>query len=245
MSARAAHRTASRVLLLLLMLGLSPVVRAAEGAAAVPATPAEASAATTPAPADPADLGRGLRYFRPADADFTAALAAAALVLDLRETTDLAQAETRLQALLAHCDVAHPLLVLLDAGTPESLRAALPAHAPGLLTLAPADAGLPADILVASDATQEQAAVAALAAGETPLALAEEKVSKQRYDEAALVHDHANGVSERPPRNDTAPDGRSAEPADTPQVPPHDRLLQRALFIHRGLLALGRIPDHT
>jgi hypothetical protein len=241
MPVRAARHVALRVLPLCLGSGLATLVWAADAPPA--ATPEKAVEAKATAPADPADLGRGLRYLRlgaPADVSaFAAALAAPALVLDLRSGVD-ADAGTlaRLRELFAQRNAARPVLVLLGADTSEPLRTTIPHSAPGVLTLAPKESAFAADVPVAVAPAQDHAAVEALAAGRPPRELIEEKIDKQRYDEARLAHDHANGVRER----DSAPDAKPAEPAAAPL---QDLLLQRAVFIHRALLALDRIPEHT
>ncbi|MFT3828206.1 MAG: hypothetical protein QM691_00720 [Opitutaceae bacterium] len=240
MPPRAARHVALRLLPLLLAAAL---VEPAHAADTPPVAPAETKAA---APADPADLGRGLRYFRPGanndDASFAAANAASALVLDLRASATNDRSAERLRELLGRRDAARPLLLLLGNATPEELRAMVPRHAAGVLTLATKASAIPADVIVEIDAAQERAALDALAAGRPPRELIEAKIEKQRFDEARLAQNHANGVREREPVPVARPDTKPAKPSPAPL---QDLLLQRAVAIHRALLALDRIPEHT
>ncbi len=249
MSARALRTVAPRALALFLAVGLV--------AAAWAADPAPAAKAAAPAPCtgqvatvDPNDLGRGLHYLRlgsapTAEPISAAALAAPALVLDLR----LAAADTANEALVrrahAGCTAQRPLFVLLGAETPASLWAALP-DTPGLLTLAPQEAGVPAKLLIATPAASDRAAAVALATGKLPQELIDAKIEKPRFDEAQLTRDHANGRRESTePAPLASPKAESGEQAKDTPAPLQDTLLQRAVFIHRALLALGRIPEHS
>ena len=235
---------------------LSPVLAAGLVTTAWAADPAPAVEAATPAPSteqaaavDPHDLGRGLRYLRlgatPVDEPTSAAaLAAPALVLDLRLAAGDATNEALVRRAHAGCTAQRPLFVLLGAETPVSLRAALP-DTPGLLTLAPQEAGVPAKLVIATPAASDRAAAEALSTGRPPRELIEAKIEKPRFDEAQLTRDHANGRRESTePSPIPASTSESTEPAKDTPAPLQDTLLQRAVFIHRALLALGRVPDH-
>ncbi len=243
--ARAARPVVFHALPLLLAAGLVSVVWAAEPAPA-PASAEKAPSADKAVVADPLDLGRGLRFLRlaPAAADddaLTAALAAPALVLDLRLATDDAGNFARLREIAAGRDATRPLFVLLSPATPAALRAALPST-PGVLTLAAKDAGVPSSVAIAVDPARDRAAAEALAAGRPPRELFEEKIEKKRFDEEQLAKIHANGRRDAEAAAQPKPE---AAPAKPPEPPLQDVLLQRAVFIHRALLALGRIPDHS
>ena len=248
MPVRALRIVAPRALSLLLAAGLGAAAWAADAAPRAADT-APAPSAETPAVADPADLGRGLRYLRlgPApldDPSFAAALAAPALVLDLRLAAGDDANEALVRRAHAGCTAQRPLFVLLGADTPASLRAALP-DTPGLLTLASQESGVPAKLVIATPAASDRAAAEALAAGRSPHELIEAKIEKPRFDEAQLTRDHANGRRESTePTPLPAAKSESAEPAKEAPAPLQDTLLQRAVFIHRALLALGRVPDH-
>ena len=238
-------------LTLLLTAGLAPAARADGTAAQPPAAPASTPAPQdkAEAPADPNDLGRGLRYFRAtalaADlATLEPALAAGPLVLDLRASQGDASAIARLQELLQRRTAAadRPLFVLLAADTPAAVRAAVPA-APPIVTLGCAGPGYAPAVAVSTDSARDRAAVAALAAGRPVRELIEEKIDKTRYDEALLVRNHANG--RRPTEGAPPPAAPKDKPAaaDAPEPPLQDLVLQRAVFLHRALLALGRLPQ--
>lgn len=252
----------SIVFALLLAAGLLPATNADAGAPPPPAA-AEAVAATDPTdradppdqadPIDPNDLGRGLRYVRFSDLALAepvaAALAAPALILDLRLATAEPAAEARLRELLPQRDVARPLFLLLGADTPAALRSAIPASAPGVLTLASVHAGIAVSLTVSTDLARDHAVMAALAAGRPVCELIEEKLDKPRFDEARLARNHANGRRGNDNEDVVAPP--TPEPKDISALAPtagsapplQDLVLQRAVFLHRALLALGRLPQ--
>lgn len=252
----APRRVTCRALPLLLAVGCMFPARATDPAPETPAAPKQsASRATVAQPADANDLGRGLRYLHlgniPAEAGAAAAaIEAPALVLDLRLASETADNASLLRALLASRSASRPLFVLLGSATPAALSGRLSA-APGVLTLAPASAGFPAGLTLVVDPAQDRAAAEALLAGRPARELVEEKIVKTRYDEAHLASNHANGrrdtaeptTSASPLNTDAAPSAEGADETDAPPV--RDLLLQRAVFLHRALLALGRIPDHT
>lgn len=246
---RVLRSAAPRAGSLLLAAGLAAAAWAAEPplpAATAPVAPATEKTA----PADPGDLGRGLRYCRLGapegdEPSFAAALAAPALVLDLRLAADDPATADRVRRAVAGCSAARPLFVLVGADTPAPLRALL-TPAPGLLTVAAQDSGGEAMLRIATAPATDRAAAEALAAGRPPRELIEEKIEKTRFDEARLAQVHANGLRES---DSAAPgpattNGAEAKPAAAPP-PLRDLLLQRAVFLHRALLALGRIPEHT
>lgn len=238
-------------LALLLPAGLAPAAPADGASAQPPAPPAATLSPTekTEVPADPADLGRGLRYFRAtalaADlASLESALAAGPLVLDLRAASGEADAIARLQELLQRRPAAdnRPLFVLLAADTPAAVRAAVPATPP-VVTLGCSVPGFAPAVAVSTDPARDRAAIAALAAGRPVRELIEEKIDKLRYDEAHLARNHANGrrKDEGEPTAATAKDKPTPDAA--PEAPLKDLVLQRAVFLHRALLALGRLPQ--
>ena len=239
--------------LLFSSLVLAVAARAENSAARPPASVAPKEAVPAPAkdtaPADPADLGRGLRYLQLAagtsDSAFAASLAAPALVLDLRLAPAVPAVEARLRELLARATAARPLFVLVGTGTALNLRDAIPANTPGVLVLTAKGSGIATAMTIAVDTVTDRAAAEALAAGRPPRELFEEQLDKPRYDEERLAKDHANGQHEShvsEPRGKKDSSDKPSEPA-APAL--HDLILQRAVFIHRGLLALGRIPEHT
>jgi hypothetical protein len=250
--------------LLIVTLVLAVAARADDSAARPPASVAPKESVPTSAkgaaPTDPADLGRGLHYLQLAastsDTAFAAALAAPALVLDLRLAPADPAAESRLRELLSRSDATRPLFILLGPDTPAALRPAV-RSGPGVLTLAGKNAGGATSVVIDVDPARDRAAAEALATGRPPRELIEEKIEKTRYDEEHLAHNRAIGHRDGDTDDSPAPakpaangvaapsTGAEAQPAKPASPPLQDVLLQRALFIHRGLLALGRIPDHT
>ncbi len=197
--------------------------------------------ATVPAaPAATADLGEGLLYVR---VDDTALLPEAPpadpLVLDLRRTRggDLA----RLAALLRTDGPVR--FVLLGKETAGEVRALLASRGPSVITVAAGGSGSVADIML--DATSPEEDLRAYEAHEngTDLALLiQPPVRKNRRDEASILRERTNGNGNGPGRaaasEDPPPEAAAGEPETTPLV---DAVLQRAVHLHRGLKALGRL----
>lgn len=194
------------------------------------------------APTGPQPLDPGLTYLRVAALGETIAevsrLAGTtdALVLDLRYADATDTDATALGALLAgRRSASARWFVLVSPATPPALAAALQSAPPGVLTLGVAGSTPPPAVVVAQpadvdrrayDAWSEQLPLAALIAG---------KVEKERYDEASLVREFARGVSD--PAPPPAPDPTNA-PAATKAPVLTDRVLQRAVHLHRALQAL-------
>ncbi len=189
----------------------------------------------------PADLGQGLAYLRVHSlaADYQSIDAAVrdsrALVLDLRYIDAPPGSLKTLQDSLARRPAAATLFVLLSPATPDGLAATLPANAftLGIPQLNPAP-----KITVQQTPAADRQAYDALETG-TPLsALITGKIEKERYDESSLVQDFRNGNSNPapPPLPNPTTGNAAAPPGKVP--PPTDRVLQRALHLHRALLAL-------
>ena len=202
------------------------------------------------------ELGDGLDYVRVRNLDTETPVAArAAMIVDLRGSSGTSpQAAKRLAVLL---DVASPgaiRLVLVDGATAANLVSLLKSTPSRLLTLGAAASGLAVDIAVATTVESDLKAREAIDAG-TPLPdLLEPKREKRRYDEAAMVRDHANGlpVPESPPETDLPNTGGDAEtggkavsgssaPKEAKAKPLVDQVLQRAIHIHQALRALKRL----
>ncbi len=187
------------------------------------------------------DLGQGLSYLRiHSIADSEAVLrqavpGAGALVLDLRYATASDESAAALQAALAGHSPGTPLFILVSPATPAALAPAI--GAPALTLGAPGSVPTP-KVVVQTDDAADRRAYDALDA-DTPLErLITGKIEKERFDEATLVQEFKNGHPEAapPPLPDpTAP--KTAEASAKP-VPPVDRVLQRAVHLHRALLAL-------
>ncbi len=236
----------------LLLLALAPAVRAEDF------TPTAANAtAAAPGPALPPtapiarDLGEGLSFYRahalPADLPKTPAKPSP-LVLDLRFATAAPDAATAFEAWLKfRAAPASPVLVLINAATAAPLRAVLAAEKsyPGLVTLGPSSSEIAPDIAVDATADEDKSAYDALEHGAVLDSLLKENADKLRNDEAALIRERAN-----PPEDPTSPAADSddtpsdlAEKSPAPPSPPPiiDATLQRAVHLHRALLALKRL----
>lgn len=153
------------------------------------------------------------------------------LVLDLRYVPGDAAAATALQTWLrAHATQRTPIFVLANAATSAALRDALtarrlPAHT---LVIGTPASGFTPDIAVAANTDDERRAYDALDGGTEVALLLTENADKTRNDEAALT---------RPPRFSGATEGatKAASPA------PLDLALQRAVHLHRALVALKKL----
>jgi hypothetical protein len=192
------------------------------------------------------DLGQGLLYYRahhlPEDLPAAGRGARTACVLDLRFADGDPAAPAALAAWIGfNATPRTPVLVLANAATaPGLLRPLTRLDDGGLIVVGPADPGFHPDIAVHTPAAGDRAAYEALEHG-TPLAtLLSDHPDKPRMDEAELAREHLpdSALAE----TGTGAD-RKAEAASAPAPGPGpDRVLQRAVQIHRGLIALKQIP---
>ena len=159
-----------------------------------------------------------------------------ALVLDLRHATATEDAAHQLRSALTRQPAGRTFFILVGPATPPIVTDALPG---GAMTLGIFEANPAPRVPVRQPADADRRAYDALEAG-TPLAtLISGRMEKERYDEAMLVQEFQNGnPSPEPP---PPPDPTAAKPA-APEVPPTDRVLQRAVHLHRALLALRPRP---
>jgi hypothetical protein len=200
----------------------------------------------------PVDLGDHLIYVRlHGRPDDVAALAAAwkkpALIVDLRYPA--AEAAQFLSADLPFRPRPAPLFVLVGPGTPAHALAALRERAPALITLGLPAPGLAPDIELTVKPEDDRHAYEAFDSGTPVGTLLREHLSKQRFDEAALMHERAQGPDRTgAPAAEPAPAAPKASPAeahpaaDAPPAEPKDVVLQRAVQLYRALLALGKLP---
>lgn len=204
--------------------------------AAEPAPPAAAAAAH--------DLGEGLRYHRvhqlPADLPTNESTRRQPCVLDLRYVTGDATAAAALQAWLKfHATARAPVLVLCNSATSAALVAPLTGtpHGASLVVIGETAPGFTPDIVIRAPAAAERAAYDALERGAPIGSLLRENAEKPRNDEASLTRDHPgdSGEPDRPAGADPA----TATPKAPP--PPIDTALQRAVQLHRALLALRKL----
>ncbi len=194
------------------------------------------------APPEPIDLGANLAYLHiksVADAApllSTARSAQRPLVLDLRYATSEAAALSVFQTALARHPA--PLFILFSTATPQEIIAVVKQSAGAIITLSVAGADAPAQIQVKADPAADRLAYEALGQGTLPAILVTGKIEKERFDEATLVQEFKNGNpdAEPPPLPDpTQPKSNQAAPVKAPLI---DRVLQRAIQLHRALLAL-------
>jgi hypothetical protein len=194
------------------------------------------------AQSSPQDLGQGLNYFRVhALADDAKALEAAvagnaALVIDVRFASARPEDVALFEHALAQHHGAELLCVLVSPATPAAFAAALADGTGRFTTLGVSGAAPSPKVVVEQAAETDRRAYDALDAGTPLAALLSGKIEKDRYDEAALMNDFSNGnTSGEPP---PAPDPKTIK--DAPEKPPVliDRVLQRAVHLHRALAAI-------
>jgi hypothetical protein len=192
------------------------------------------------------DLGQGLLYYRahhlPGDLPVAGRGARAACILDLRFADGDAAAPAALAAWIGfNATPRTPVFVLANPRTSAALlRPLARLDDGGLIVVGPAEAAFHPDIAVTTSPSADRQAYEALDNGTPLAALLSDNPDKPRMDEAELARERlpdsalAEGVPDR-----------KAEPAgavSTAPVPMPDRVLQRAVQIHRGLLALKQIP---
>jgi hypothetical protein len=183
------------------------------------------------------DLGQGLTYYRvhvlPADLPTPPSGRPGACVIDLRYSkSDEASAATLRAWIKFNVSVHTPVFVLENGETEPSLLAALPGNGqPGLVILAPFSAKIAPDIAVHVTAQDDKGAYDALEKGTDMKALLTDYPDKVRIDEAYLEKEHIADADSPDPAEDKTPVPR----------PVTDPMLQRAVQLHRGLIALKRI----
>jgi hypothetical protein len=176
-----------------------------------------------------APLAPGLSYIRP-DTDTTAQnLGAGSVILDLREVTDSKSADALLASLAAPLPLRRITLVLVAPETPSALRRRV-ATLPRCISIGRVDESLKTDITVMTAPEADLASVKSLASGSAPETLVIANANKPRFDESSLVREHQNGVSDEKPAGE-----------ETKAPPAVDAVLQRAVQIYQGLVALGKI----
>lgn len=190
---------------------------------------------------EPVDLGEGLAYLRvQSSGDSTRAVTQAIasgrpLVLDLRYATTSIEDVAVLSEALARRNTRAPLLLLVSPETPAALLPALGPSRPGVLTLGVEGSRPAPNVVVAQSAEVDRRSYDAWEGG-MPLAdLVTGKIEKERFDEASLVQEFKNGNGHAAPPPGA---GASAKPVEERVPPLTDRVLQRAIHLHRALAAL-------
>jgi hypothetical protein len=201
---------------------------------------ASASAAAT----ELTSLGDGLAYLNihslanSEKALRTAMPGAGALVLDLRHVVGSGNEPLDALRFALASRPRGALLVLVSPATPRGI-ADVVAEGPAL-TLGVAEARPRPAVVVLTSVAADQRAYDALVAG-TPVAdLISGTIEKGRFDEATLVQEFKNGNPDAAPP--PTPDPTVAKPASSQEkdLPPVDRVLQRAVHLHHALVALHR-----
>ncbi len=181
------------------------------------------------------DLGHGLAYVRvrdlPADLPAKPAGSTPACVVDVRYVPAGREAAVAFVAWLKfRASPRSPVLVLANRDTSAELRQALrePHRGTGIAVIGIPGPGFEPDVVVRSNPEAEKTAYDALAKG-TPVAdLVTDHPDKIRNDEARLARS-----PEADPADDAAVDAK-------PEAPRVDATLQRAVHLHRSLVALRR-----
>lgn len=204
---------------------------------AAPSVSADTSAAIA---SELHDLGEGLGYLRVhrvADAQDLLARTlprGTALVIDLRYTTASDDDATAFGGVLARRSGGAPLLVLVSQQTPAALTPVL-LKTPAV-TLGVAESLPVPTVVVAQTADADRRAYDAFDGGMTLEALITGKIEKERFDEASLVKEFEHGNPNAAPPAE--PDLAKPTPEKAPVLT--DRVLQRAVHLHRALGALKR-----
>lgn len=197
-----------------------------------------ALAARGAAPA-PVDLGEGLSYLRVGQVD-GAINAPGPHVLDLRRAT--AADDAAADAFVAPLRAAGPVrFVLVSRQTAPALLTRLGQRASTVLLLGTGVAEPVLDLSLPVPADEDARAYDAYAQGTDLARLIQPPVRKPRRDEAAIMRSRANGNGNG--NGNGAEAEAPAEPAAGEPAEPLlvDLVLQRAVHLHRGLKALGRL----
>jgi hypothetical protein len=229
---------------LVLVLVLAPFASLVHAESATPAT--------TPAAPLVRSLGRNLVYLRvhTLPDDLPAAISSpqhpVSLVVDLRFVQAGDKAVRAFAAWLKfQARPATPVIVLINAQTSPALLAPLDdaVSPPGVVSIGPAAATIKPDIALALTAEADRLAYEALEHGTPVEELITPRLDKTRHDESTINKERVTGAADdeesdfieaAPP-----PPAKAAEPV---APVPFDAVLQRALQLHRALLALRKIP---
>lgn len=193
------------------------------------------------------ELGEQLYYHRagilPSDLP-PPDLKAGAMILDLRYALAEFEAKPALNAWLkSRATPGAPVIVLYNSDTAPALRELFSAGSTlrGVITIGRDNAQPKPDIAINSTDAEERQAYDALGAGSAVEALISENTDKPRMDEASIMRAHSDARSDV--ADTVVPDEDVAgtpTPSNAPPPPPIDRALQRAVHLHRALLALKR-----
>ena len=209
-------------------------------------------AATTPADRTH-DLGQGLAYLRPATTEKSDTLsllktpATGSVVLDLRYFSSGENADAWLAAIKAFAAPKRICIVLVSPETSPALLSGLVGGLPGCITVGRNSPALGVNISVDTTAETDHQAWESIGQGKELAKLLTENADKPRYDEAVLAKEYADEVNGNAPPSADGADASSPAVKTKPTkglIPPApliDAVLQRAVHIHRGLLALRKL----
>jgi hypothetical protein len=194
--------------------------------------------------AEISDLGQGLGYLRVHSLEEAVKPLAGsgALVIDLRRTTANPESVDPFSAALAGRAATSRVFVLVSPDTPAVVTVALKSP---VIMLGIRGSQPEPQVVVQQSGENDRRAYDALASG-TPLPdLISGKTEKERYDEASLVQEFKGGNHDaKPPAPRPSGNGENQPPAANgtmaPARPITDRVHQRAVHLHRALLALKR-----
>lgn len=188
------------------------------------------------------DLGQSLVYHRvhvlPADLPAMGTARKRACVLDLRYVHGDAAAATALQAWIKFsASTRTPVFVLVNADTDAVLLHSFTEQGPvnGVMTVGIAGGKFHPDLVVHNSPENERRAYDALENGAAIVTLLTDNPDKMRNDEASLSKDRLAEAAA-----DSAADALAK---NRPAPPPVDVALQRAMHMHRALVALHKIPS--
>lgn len=200
--------------------------------------------------------------------DLTAAIRERdSLVLDFRHTEITPESVAALRLAFDARTSKQPILVLVGPATPTAVNDILKSTARKCVTLGIKESANLPQVVVDQSAASDQLAYEALESGQPVMALISGKINKERFDEAALMKEFNDGNIDAAPPNSPDPILHPAHP-DKPQAaitasplktdqrnsvaataissaPAEsltDRVLQRAVHLHRAVAAIKRRP---
>ena len=198
------------------------------------------------------DLGGGLSYLRVHALDDSAKGLTSTirehefLVLDLRNATVTAESGDLIRIALNARESKQPVFILVSPATPKALAESLMEIANKCLTLGVKDSIPTPQVIIDQPAATDRLAYEALESGQKLDSLISGKIVKERFDESALMKEFASGNTNAAPPLSPDPTAKPAsaekKPAATAKPPEQltDRVLQRAIHLHRALLAIKR-----
>lgn len=203
------------------------------------------------------DLGEGLDYLRIHAIDESAKGLTAAirerdfLVLDVRHATGTAASADVLRTALNARELKTPVFILVGPATPTALAESLMAIANKCLTLGVKESIPTPQVIIDQPVATDRLAYEAADSGQPIANLVSGKIVKERFDESALMKEFNSGnINAAPPAPDPTTKTANEEKLPAPAVKADektaakpaemltDRVLQRAIHLHRALLAL-------